>query len=274
MAMIKCPECGKEISDRASNCPGCGYPIENQKIQVSSNVLEQPFIDRKSKKLNKRNILIIAVIVVMVIIGGIIYNIKVVQPQKIEAHNKVTYEEAIELLENGKYEDGNKLLKTITGYKDVDIILEQIRWEVKVFECITEIREQLKNPDSLQIYEVSFYNGYKVGLDNETQKDLETLVKLTGGEPVCIMHISAQNSFGGNTTSYLLFLYKDGSYHYMGSCDDLETKTVGEDDEEELIINGLIKAYKDNLEQVGDVNLSRIKTVIKTDSYSTIKLSE
>lgn len=274
MAMIKCPECGKEISDKASNCPSCGYPIENQKIQVSSNVLEQPFIDRKSKKLNKKNILIIAVIVVMVIIGGIIYNIKVVQPQKIEAQNKATYEEAIELLENGKYEDGNKLLKTITGYKDVDIILEQIRWEVKVFECITEIREQLKNPDSLQIYEVSFYNGYKVGLDNETQKDLETLVKLTGGEPVCIMHISAQNGFGGNTTSYLLFLCKDGSYHYMGSCDDLETKTVGEDDEEELIINGLIKAYKDNLEQVGDVNLSRIKTVIKTDFYSTIKLSE
>ena len=47
--------------------------------------------------------------------------------------------EAIELLENGKYEDGGKLLKTITGYKDVDIILEQIKWEVKAFECITEI---------------------------------------------------------------------------------------------------------------------------------------
>ncbi|MDE5803214.1 MAG: zinc-ribbon domain-containing protein [Lachnospiraceae bacterium] len=27
MALIKCPECGKEISDKASSCPGCGYPI-------------------------------------------------------------------------------------------------------------------------------------------------------------------------------------------------------------------------------------------------------
>ncbi len=274
MALVKCPECGKEISDKASNCPGCGYPIESQKIEVLGNISEQPVIEQKSKKLNKKIISIIAVIAIMVIIVGIIYNIKVAQPRRIEAQNKATYEEAIELLENGKYEDGGKLLKTITGYKDVDIILEQIKWEVKAFECITEIREQLKNPDSLQIYEVSFYNGYKVGLDNETQKELETLVKLTGGEPVCIMHISAQNGFGGNTTSYLLFLCKDGSYHYMGSCDDLETKTVGEDDEEELIINGLIKAYKDNLEEMGDVNLSRIKTVIKNDSYSTIKLSE
>ena len=28
MALIKCPECGKEISDKASSCPNCGCPIE------------------------------------------------------------------------------------------------------------------------------------------------------------------------------------------------------------------------------------------------------
>ena len=27
MALIKCPECGKEISDKASICVNCGYPI-------------------------------------------------------------------------------------------------------------------------------------------------------------------------------------------------------------------------------------------------------
>lgn len=26
MALIKCPECGKEISDRATSCPNCGCP--------------------------------------------------------------------------------------------------------------------------------------------------------------------------------------------------------------------------------------------------------
>ena len=25
MALIKCPECGKEISDKAKKCPNCGY---------------------------------------------------------------------------------------------------------------------------------------------------------------------------------------------------------------------------------------------------------
>lgn len=30
MALIKCPECGKEISEKANSCPNCGYPINKQ----------------------------------------------------------------------------------------------------------------------------------------------------------------------------------------------------------------------------------------------------
>lgn len=28
MAPIKCPECGREISDKAASCPNCGCPVE------------------------------------------------------------------------------------------------------------------------------------------------------------------------------------------------------------------------------------------------------
>ena len=31
MAMMKCPECGQEISDKADKCPNCGNPIKKQK---------------------------------------------------------------------------------------------------------------------------------------------------------------------------------------------------------------------------------------------------
>lgn len=31
MAMVKCPECDKEISENAVNCPGCGYPLKEMK---------------------------------------------------------------------------------------------------------------------------------------------------------------------------------------------------------------------------------------------------
>jgi uncharacterized membrane protein YvbJ len=27
MAMIKCPECGKDVSSKASSCPSCGNPV-------------------------------------------------------------------------------------------------------------------------------------------------------------------------------------------------------------------------------------------------------
>lgn len=34
MALIRCPECGKEISDKAAACPNCGTPIASKKIPV------------------------------------------------------------------------------------------------------------------------------------------------------------------------------------------------------------------------------------------------
>ena len=30
MAIIKCPECGREISDKAKICPNCGYAMKKQ----------------------------------------------------------------------------------------------------------------------------------------------------------------------------------------------------------------------------------------------------
>ena len=34
MSMIKCPECGKEISDSAKACPNCGHPMKQKKSKL------------------------------------------------------------------------------------------------------------------------------------------------------------------------------------------------------------------------------------------------
>ena len=34
MALIKCPECGREISDKAFACPNCGSPVPQKMIPV------------------------------------------------------------------------------------------------------------------------------------------------------------------------------------------------------------------------------------------------
>jgi len=39
MALIKCPECGTEVSDKAEKCPKCAYPIkpESNISQIKSD---------------------------------------------------------------------------------------------------------------------------------------------------------------------------------------------------------------------------------------------
>lgn len=34
MAMIMCPECGKEISDKAKRCPSCGFKIKSRRKKI------------------------------------------------------------------------------------------------------------------------------------------------------------------------------------------------------------------------------------------------
>ena len=46
MAMIKCPECGKDVSDKAKSCPHCGCPIESLSpsgtVKIKVSVLKAP----------------------------------------------------------------------------------------------------------------------------------------------------------------------------------------------------------------------------------------
>jgi len=45
MALIKCPECNTEVSDKADKCPKCAYPItENEELQ---DLLEFEKADKK-----------------------------------------------------------------------------------------------------------------------------------------------------------------------------------------------------------------------------------
>jgi ribosomal protein L40E len=274
-ASIKvCSECGKEAPADATECPYCGCPYdEHVPKEVSVSVEQAANGQPKKKKRIKIIIPIVAVIaIIAVAVGGYVYNVKVVQPEKIEAQNKEIYDEAVGLLEQGKYEEGNELFQTIAEYKDVDTIMEQIKWESRVYECISDMRNYLKNPDSLQIYEVDFYYGYndKYETYNDSVKEaMKPLIALTNEEPVCVIREGAQNGFGGNSTGYALFICSDGSYKYMGNCDTLDEDEVDDDDK---TVCQLINIYKDNLEVVGDIDLTRLKTIVKNDSYSTIKI--
>ena len=56
MALIKCEECGKEISSKASSCPNCGYPMiyptaNFQDITCSYDMDRDNYYDEKNHRM-------------------------------------------------------------------------------------------------------------------------------------------------------------------------------------------------------------------------------
>ena len=66
MALVSCPECGKEISDAARSCPHCGHPIQEPQPQ------DTPPAPRKK---SKRPIIIAACVLVLVAVIGIFVDV-------------------------------------------------------------------------------------------------------------------------------------------------------------------------------------------------------
>lgn len=63
MALIKCKECGKEISDQAGTCPNCGCPVNNRSeshVEVSKS--------KKQLSINAK-IAIVGVIIVFALLA-------------------------------------------------------------------------------------------------------------------------------------------------------------------------------------------------------------
>jgi len=78
MALIQCPECGKEISDKVTACPHCGYPLAEQPQPASPQPVEVTGINLSAKNPKKsKKILVCAVIIVFVIAAvGIGFTVK------------------------------------------------------------------------------------------------------------------------------------------------------------------------------------------------------
>lgn len=65
MALIKCPDCGREVSDAAPTCPGCGRPM-NASSTVGTSA--RPAVIERTSKSYKGAMLVGAL---MVIVGVI-----------------------------------------------------------------------------------------------------------------------------------------------------------------------------------------------------------
>ena len=78
MALITCPACGKQISDRAVSCPHCGEPIQGQEPMMEYQQQEpvQQY-DESGDNNNRKYIAPLAIfagVLLAVLVGVIAYN--------------------------------------------------------------------------------------------------------------------------------------------------------------------------------------------------------
>lgn len=101
MALITCPECGKEISDVVKACPHCGYPIVSEEKQsVPSNTPQQ--VEVVSVKVNpqKTKKIIIGAIAAVVLIAVCALAVVITNQQKEAAAQQEAAAARAEYIEN------------------------------------------------------------------------------------------------------------------------------------------------------------------------------
>ena len=82
MALIKCPECGKKVSDQTKQCPNCGRTITDADKELA---IEQ---NKKSKKHKKIALIVIIVMLLAGVACGVTYYFVQENNKRIEKEQK------------------------------------------------------------------------------------------------------------------------------------------------------------------------------------------
>lgn len=108
MALIKCPECGKEFSDKAESCPHCGHP--SRKGSKKSN---------KSKKI----IAVVGAVVVIAVVAGGAWYYNVTTDQR-------AYAAAMDDFEDEKFDQALEGFNSLGNYRDAQEMADRCEYEL------------------------------------------------------------------------------------------------------------------------------------------------
>lgn len=203
MAIIKCPECGKEISDQAEKCPECGYPIKKQLNSKQLNV-----------KTNKKMVPIItgAIICLVVIVGVLFYvnkNITLSDEEKTlissvnELQNSLNISSSISIDEamTAYYDPEYENLKDDTESESSDIFSREMIicilkysgvYSAYVYDMDGNI---MFSSDSDNGFDDYFYDEVKSNFEDQpndmkvfTKDEITSLVKKTANKNIKVKH--------------------------------------------------------------------------------------
>lgn len=111
MALIKCPKCGREISDKAINCVGCGWGVERVKESKKEKItkLQHTVGMKREKSFPSANILFMTILTLVMICFMIIVWIRLdkfaAEIDIMASNNQIDSEMATNDIENESVED-------------------------------------------------------------------------------------------------------------------------------------------------------------------------
>lgn len=183
MALIKCPECGKEISDKAGECPNCGYPLEDMRVEkeevaegisveavdndISKEVVEEKNVKEK-KSIPKK--------VIIGIIGGVTAIVLIIF---FATSNVRTYNKGKELYSQKKYKEAIEKFSDLDNYKDSKKLLDKSKKMYAIQKDITKPEiKGLETGSTIEVqcgteFNLNEYLKDKISISDDVTADLE-----------------------------------------------------------------------------------------------------
>ena len=143
MALIKCPECGKEISDKAESCPNCGMRVKNNKLKMSIKIVL---------------IIFLTIFVILAIIGIAVecqWGNDKISAEKTNVE-EVSQEENVTITENEEFEENEEI---VTLNKGDTVTTSTCQFTIKSFNMEKEVKPP-KASGYYQYFEAAYGNTY------------------------------------------------------------------------------------------------------------------
>lgn len=140
MALISCPECGKQISDRAKACPHCGHPM-----RIEARLPAEKKADNTGKATihwKNHKLLWICLIVVIIVIVYIVITAGI---------KEARYNWAVNWVNNGEFSQAIPALKNLGSYKDANILLLEAE-QKEVYTQAEKLASEKSYKEAINLY--------------------------------------------------------------------------------------------------------------------------
>jgi hypothetical protein len=155
MALINCPECDKEISDKVKACPNCGYPIieEDGTYATEPQQVELTGVSIKTKPTFKKNASI--AVISLIAIAILIFGYKTISEKNAEKIYKQAFNEYVDNL----YLIQMSMLNGAAEAESLCNLTSQV-WRNAIYEDRSSETDKYTRPDGY------FVSDFNVALDN------------------------------------------------------------------------------------------------------------